>query len=168
MADAFPDRKVNVSSCVPPSFYFYPFLFLSMSLWQHLHIAYLYVLHCCLVPLNQGWLKLKKRKGKVNVRFECFRPVASSRQNHCRQVDPTQACCLEPGKIDDSGFDWKVCLGVRACVWVKTLWPVIDWPLDQFGSAGSRVVENQKRGWRKSMISLKHRCVDWQMNVDCE
>lgn len=39
-------------------------------------------------------------------------------------LNPNQ--CLEWGKIDDFGFDWKVRRRVRALFLGEMLWPVID------------------------------------------
>ena len=139
-----------------------------------------YISFCCIIiyfillprffqsVLQQLKVTNEKKKKRVNVRSEWFRPVANSRQNHRRQVDPTQATVWSAERLMTLGLIEKSASGVRACVWVKGCgqWLIGHWAT--LAPRGAKVVENQKRGRWKSMISLKHRCADWQMDAGCE
>lgn len=113
---------------------------------------------CKLVDFNIG-------KKKVNIKSEYFRPFATSRHNHCRQVHPARATVWSAERLMTPSLIEKSALGLESVSWVRR-WPVIDWPLGHFGSAGSGVVENPNRGRWKSKVSLKHRCVGWQMDLE--
>lgn len=124
---------------------------------------------------SSGFIRIADRMGKTydyyftkkkNKRIsKSFGLLYNSRQNNRCQVE---LMCTDFNKIDDSEFDWKVCLRVTAWGHCVKLWPVIEWPSGYSDSTGGKVVKNPNRGWWESVVLIKEKCMNWQIHVDCK